>query len=206
MLLNVTPKLQHKDTHTLNLDGDPEIGQSRWDSAHETDGDWTVGNGTPVRVSPLDNMYCTRASISMIVAYHGGNLSMDYISYWYHGEGEPEGDLGHGLGMWPNGNLAAGTGKKAFDWAMNGNAVTSSRGKPTFNQIKSWIDAFRPMLVVENNDAHSVVLNGYNTEGELVYRTDPWTATGSWVSLASWNISEYHVPPRLAIPLIPRSD
>lgn len=205
-LLPVTPKLQHKDTHTLNLDGDPEYGQSRWDSSHETDGDWTIGNGTPVRVSPLDNMYCTRAAISMIVAYFGGNLSMDYISYFYYGGGEPEGDLGHGKGMWPNGNLAAGTGKKAFDWAMNGNAVTSSRGKPTFAQIKTWIDGNRPLLVVENNDTHSVVLNGYNTEGELVYRTDPWTATGSWVSLASWNISEYHVPPNLAPPLIARSD
>jgi uncharacterized protein YfaP (DUF2135 family) len=204
--LNVTPKLQHKDTHTLNLDGDPETGQGRWDSAHETDGDWIVGNGTPVRATALDNMYCTRASISMIVAYHGGNLSQDYISYFYRGEGAPEGDLGHGLGMWPNGDLAAGTGKKAFDWAMNGNAVTSSRGKPTFAQIKAWIDANRPLLVVENSDSHSVVLNGYNTEGELVYRTDPWTATGSWVSLASWSISEYHVAPKLAIPLIPRSD
>jgi uncharacterized protein YfaP (DUF2135 family) len=204
--LNVTPKLQHKDTHMLNLDGDPEAGQSRWDSAHENDGDWTVGNGTPVRVSPLDNMYCTRASISMIVAYNAGNLSMDYISYFYQGEGEPEGDLGHGKGMWPNGDLAAGTGKKAFDWAMNGNAVTSSRGKPTFAQVKGWIDADRPILIVENNDAHSVVLSGYNTEGELVYRIDPWTATGGWVSLATWNVSEYHVAPKLAIPLIPRSD
>lgn len=204
--LNVTPKLQHKDTHMLNLDGDPETGQSRWDSSHENDGDWTIGNGTPVRAGPLDDMYCTRASISMIVAYHGGNLSMDYISYFYRGEGEPEGDLGYGKGMWPNGNLAAGTGKKAFDWAMNDNAVTSSRGKPTFAQIKEWIDADRPLLIVENNDAHSVVLSGYNTEGELVYRIDPWTATGGWVTLASWNVSEYHVPPKLAIPLIPRSD
>lgn len=204
--LNITPKLQHKDTHTLNLDGDPETGQSRWDSAHEDDGDWTVGNGTPVRVSPLDNMYCTRASISMIVAFHGGDISMDRLSYFYYGGGAPEGDLGHGKGMWPNGNLTTGTGLKVFDWAMNGNAVTSSRGKPTFNQIKGWIDADRPLLVVENGDAHSVVLNGYNTEGELVYRTDPWTASGSWVSLASWNISEYHVPPALASPLTPRSD
>ena len=62
---------------------------------------------------------------------------MDYISYFYYGEGAPEGDLGHGQGMWPNGNLAAGTGKKAFDWAMNGQAVTSSRGKPTFAQVKA---------------------------------------------------------------------
>lgn len=205
-LLPITPKLQHKDTHTLNLDGDPETGQSRWDSSHENDGDWTIGNGTPVRVSPLDNMYCTRAAISMIVAYFGGNLSMDHISFFYYGGGEPEGDLGHGKGMWPNGNLAAGTGKKAFNWAMNDNAVTSSRGKPTFAQVKTWIDENRPMLIVENSDAHSVVLNGYNTEGELVYRTDPWTGTGGWVSLATWSISEYHVPPNLTPPLIARSD
>ena len=137
----------------LDLDGSTETGQSRWDSAHETDGDATAGNGTAVRANNLDNMYCTRASISMIVAYHGGKLSQDRIAFQGYGGGPPEGDLGHGIGMWPNELKNQGTGTNLFDWAMNGNAVTSSRGKPTFDQVKQFIDAGRPMLTVENNDA-----------------------------------------------------
>lgn len=204
-LLGVIPKLQHKDTRMLDLDGSSETGPGRWDSAHETDGDLIVGNGTPVRANNLDNMYCTRASISMIVAYHGGNLSQDRIAYFGYGGGPPEGDLGHGVGLWPNQLATQGSGINVFNLAMNGNAVTSSRGKPTFAEVKGWIDAGRPMLVVENNDAHSVVLDGYLDLLflELAHRVDPWTATSSWVLYSSWNISEYHVPPA---GVTPRSD
>ena len=204
-LLGVTPKLQHKDTRMLCLDGHNETGQHRWDSAHEDDGDWTVGNGTPVRGEPHDDKYCTRASISMIVAYHGGNLSQDRISYYAYGGGAAEGDLGCGRGLWPNQHSTWGTGKNVFDWAMNGNAVTSSRGKPTFTQVKGWIDAGRPLLIVENNDRHSVVLDGYLdlVLWKLAHRVDPWTASGSWVSWDTWNVSEYHVPPA---GVTPRSD
>jgi hypothetical protein len=134
----------------------------------------------------------------MIVKHHGGDLFQDRISYFYYGGGPPEGDLGNGRGAWPNGNLTSGTGRKIFDWAMNGNVVTSSRGKPNYDtQVKTWIDAGRPLLIVENNDRHSVVLSGYLDLilWELAYRVDPWTGTGSWVSYDSWNISEYHVAP-----------
>ena len=205
VLLNVTPMLQHKDTRMLDLDGSPETGQGRWDSAHETDGDLIIGNGAPIRANNLDNMYCTRASISMIVDYHGGNLSQDRISFHAYGGGTPEGDLGHGTGLWPNEQATHGSGTNVFDWAMNGNPVTSSRGKPTFDQVKSWIDAGRPMLVVENNDRHSVVLDGYLDLlfFELAHRVDPWTATSSWYLYSTWNITEYHVPPS---GVTPRSD
>lgn len=209
VLLGVTPALQHKDTMMLDLDGDTETGQARWDSAHETDGDATAGNGTPVRANNHDNLYCTRASISMIVAYHGGKLSQDRIAFYAYGGGAPEGDLGNGIGLWPNGDIRPGTtrGRQTFDWAMNGNAVTSSRGKPTFDQIKGFIDANRPMLVVEDNVTylHSVVLDGYLDLPffKFVHRIDPMTATGSWVLHSSWKIDEYHVPPAS---VTPRSD
>jgi len=204
-LLGVTPKRQHKDTRMLCLDGHNETGQHRWDSAHENDGDWIVGNGTPIRGCRHDDHYCTRASIAMIVAYHGGNLSQDRISYYAYGKGAPEGDLGCGSGLWPNKLSSWGTGKNVFDWAMNGNAVISSRGKPTFTQVKNWIDAGRPMLIVENHDSHSVVLDGYLDLifWELAHRVDPWTASGSWVSWDSWDVTEYHVPPA---GVTPRSD
>ena len=207
--LGVTPFLQHKDTLMLDLDGDTETGQARWDSAHETDGDATAGNGIPVLANSHDNMYCTRASIAMLVAYHGGKLSQDRIAHYAFGGGPPEGDLGNGIGLWPNGSIISGTvrGRQLFDWAMNGNAVTSSRGKATFDQIIGWIDANRPMLVVEDHGTwlHSVVLDGYLDLPlfKFVHRIDPLTATGSWVLYSSWNLVEYHVPPT---GVTPRSD
>jgi len=203
--LGVTPLLQHKDTKMLNLDDDPETGPGRWDSSHEDDGDWIVGNGTPVRATALDDWYCTRASMAMIVAYHGGDLSQDRISFYEYGGGIPWGDLGDGKGMWPNQYSTWGEGKNAFDWVMNGAQVTSSRGKPSFDQVKGWIDQNRPLLVVENNDRHSVVVDGYLDWPllKLAYRVDPATATGDWMLWSSWNVSEYHVAPS---GVTPRSD
>ena len=190
----------------LNLDGDPETGSGRWDSAHESDGDWIVGNGTPLRATALDDKYCTRAAIAMIVGYWGGSLSQDRISYAAYGGGDPEADLGRGRGLWPNALKTHATGKNIFDWAMNGE-VTSSLGKPTFAQVVGWIDDTRPLLVVETypESNHSVVLDGYRSSsaGELAHRLDPWTATSDWVEWSTWNVIEYHVAPATATP---RSD
>ena len=205
-LLGVTPQLQHKDSLMLCFDGQHRTGQDRWDSAHEDDGDWEVGNGNPLRSNAHDNNYCTCASISVIVDYHGGSLSQDRISYYKYDGGPPEGDLGHGLGLWPDELCTWGTGTAGdddvFTWAMNGGTIDCGQGKPTFTQVRDWIDAGRPLLVVENNDRHSVVLDGYDTDGNLAHRVDPWTATSSWVSYATWNITEYHYPAMNA----PRSD
>jgi len=148
-----------------------------------------------VRGESHDDMYCTRAAISMIVDYFGGSLSQDRISYYHYGGGDPEDDLGHGKGLWPCQSGSWSTGDCVFGWALNGSAPTSIRGKPTFTQTRNWIDASRPILIVENNDQHSVVMDGYDTNGNLAHRVDPWTATASWVSWSSWNVSEYHVPP-----------
>ena len=197
-LLNVTPQLQHKDSRMLCLDGHSETGRFRWDSAHENDGDWNIGNGTPVRGDLHDNWYCTRAAISMIVDYFGGSLSQDRISFMHFGGGPPEGDMGHGQGLWPCHSGSWSGGDCVFGWALNGAAPTSSRGKPTFAQARGWIDANRPILIVENGDRHSVVMDGYNTTGTLAHRVDPWTGAASWISWNSWSVSEYHVPPAAA--------
>ena len=206
VVLGVTPQLQHKDSRMLCVDGHRLDGHDRWDSAHEDDGDWTVGNGNALNSTLHDNWYCTRASISMIVDYHGGSLSQDRIAYHKYDGGPPEGDLGHGIGMWPDKRCTWGTGvindDDVFTWAMNGGAIDCGRGKPSFDQVRAWLDAGRPILVVENNDEHSVVVDGYDMTGNLVHRIDPWTATGSWVSYATWNISEYHAP----VVNAPRSD
>ncbi|MCB0114354.1 MAG: hypothetical protein KDD84_09700, partial [Caldilineaceae bacterium] len=200
-VLGVTPQLQHKDTRMLCLDGDPEFGIYRWDSAHEIDGDLIVGDASPVRGSPHDDWYCTRASISMIADYHGSKLSQDRISYYAYGGGVPEGDLGHGIGLWPNQGCTQGGGKNVMWWAMNDATGVCARGKPSFAAVKSWIDAGRPALFVENNDAHSVVMAGYWEfnwfffSWQFAYRVDPWTNSGGWIWYNSWNVSEYHVPP-----------
>jgi len=195
VVLGITPQLQHKDSRMICLDGHNETGQHRWDSAHEDDGDWIVGNGNPVRGEPHDDWYCTRAAISMIVDYFGGHLSQDRISYFHFGGGTPDGDMGHGIGLWPCESGSWGTGDCVFGWALNGTAPTSSRGKPTFAQVRGWIDAGRPILIVENGDSHSVVMDGYDTNGNMAHRVDPWTASASWVSWNTWNVTEYHVPP-----------
>ena len=101
----------------LCLDGDPELGISRWDSAHEADADLIVGNGAPRRGNPHGDWYCTRASISMIADYYGSNLSQDRISFYAYGGGVPEGDLGHGVGLWPNQGCTQGGGKNVMWWS-----------------------------------------------------------------------------------------
>jgi Mg-chelatase subunit ChlD len=197
-LLGITPQFQHKDSRMLCVDGHHRTGQDRWDSAHEDDGDWNAGNGNAIRSTPHDNMYCTRAAISMIVDFYGGSLSQDRISYYHYDNPSPEDDLGHGKGLWPDERCTWGSGvvgdDDVFTWAMDGGSLDCSRGKPSFADIRAYIDAGRPVLIVENNDQHSVVCDGYDTTGQLLHRVDPWTNSGGWVSYATWNISEWHCP------------
>ena len=155
-VLAITWQLQHKDTHMLDLEGSPENGQARWDSAHEDDGDWTVGNGDPVLANALDESYCVRASTAMMASYYGGNLSQDRISYEFYKakSSGPDTDLGHGAGPkepeiidW-------------LDWALGDpHAVTHISGKPAFSQIRQWIDQDRPIGNII--PGHMRVIDGY---------------------------------------------
>ncbi|MEZ4641761.1 MAG: SUMF1/EgtB/PvdO family nonheme iron enzyme [Chloroflexota bacterium] len=156
-VLGITWQLQHKDTRMLDLEGSPENGQARWDSAHESDGDWAVGNGTPVLVNELDRWYCVRASTAMIASYYGGDLSQDRISYEFFKDRNsgPDTDLGHGTGPveveiidW-------------LDWALGDpHAVTYHSYKPDFDMIRQWIDEGRPIGNVI--PGHMRVIDGYN--------------------------------------------
>ena len=188
--LGVIHKVQRKDTYMLCLgwgsNGEPFDGQFAWDRPHPTDLPHETG-------SLLDDKYCARASVSMIVSYYGGTLSQDRISYYYfeewsgspHRDGKPEGDLGCGSGMW---------GEDVLSWALNGATLTHHNGKPSFsNQIELWIDQNRPIYIhyvwydggVENR--HAMVIDGYDTYGEKVHVLDPWNIAGSewdkvWIS------------------------
>lgn len=143
--------------------------------------------------------------MAMIVSFHGGNLRQDRISYEEYGGVDPTGDLGHGQGLWPDENATCGSGNNISNWAMNNATVTSSRGRPTYVQVKGWIDDGRPVLIVENGGRHSVVLDGYRDWPlrKEAHRVDPWTATGAWMVYDSWSITEYHVAPSS---VTPRSD
>ena len=192
VVLGISWQLQHKDTLMLDLDGSPETGQARWDSAHEDDGDLIVGNGTPIRANDLDNAYCVRASISMLASYYGGQLSQDRISYQIFGGGIPEGDLGHGIGV----NIS--DVDTTLSWAL-GNNIYRQNGKPSFDEIKDWLDSGHVLGSVI--PGHMRVIDGY-MEYEIgpismlrfIHLLDPWDRA-KWVLYDFDNIQAVWVGP-----------
>jgi formylglycine-generating enzyme required for sulfatase activity len=224
ILQGIPPIKQHKDSRLLNLGGDNECPDEansseyencklRWDSSHEEDGDWEIGNGEPATTtqkSDLDRMYCTRAAIAMIADFYGGNLSQDRISFEAFSKNDDgslniDDALGHGKGLWP-------TDKNIFAWALGvkENDILQGGSKPTYSQIKYWIDNNQPILLVKeqrnnifNNifdktEKHSGVLIGYRETStlDLVLINDP--GTGKSV-VRNWpdyqGIHSYYVAP-----------
>lgn len=177
-VLGITWQLQHKDTNMLCLDGDAETGNEPWNAPHSVRG--THGRN-----------YCVRASVSMIASYYGGNLSQDRITYETFKGGGPEGDLGHDV---PFTGVQA---RASLSWALGTN-VPAQFGKPTFAQIKAWIDADRPMRAVI--PGHSRALDGYLefdigiTSWQFLHILDPWDRA-KWVSYADDNIIYVQVGP-----------
>jgi formylglycine-generating enzyme required for sulfatase activity len=188
--------LQHKDTRMLDLEGSPENGRARWDSSHENDGDWTVGNGQPVIANNLDRWYCVRASTAMIVSYYGGDLSQDRIAYEFYSSRStgPETDLGYGTGPQEEEII------DWLDWALGDpHAVTYSSGKPDFSLIVQWVNEDRAIGSII--PGHMRVIDGYNdgplgmdfvhvldpTLGEQwkLYSTDPIEAV--WIGPSGSN-------------------
>lgn len=178
-VLDVPWQGQHKDTQMVCLDGDPETGPGAWDTAHASPG--THGSN-----------YCVRASISMLAAYYGGQLSQDRISYHIFGGGPPEGDLGHNRGVLQSGIT------EVVSWAL-GVHVPAQSGKPTFVQIQSWIDDERPVLALI--PGHIRVIDGYlealrpgEDPWQFVHLLDPWNQA-QWVLYADDPITSVWVGP-----------
>jgi len=176
--LGITWQLQHKDTNMLCLDGDPETGNFAWDRPHTSRG-------------IHGNMYCARASIAMMASYYGGRLSQDRISYEIFKGGEPEGDLGHNVGV------TLGQIDTAVSWALGTN-IARQDGKPTFQQIKNWIDANQPIGSVI--PGHMRVIDGYwefslgPVNFQFIHILDPWDRA-KWVNYADDNIIHVWVGP-----------
>jgi len=189
--LGIAAIRQHKDTGMLCLGGCPENGNTRWDAEH-------------TGFNAHDRWYCTRASIAMAAKHFGGNLSQDYISYYAYGKGEPEGDLGHEMGLWPN------AAKRAIEahgfvlkWAMGDVAVTTIPGADlTAERVKTYINANRPLVVVDTGPPlHTCVIDGYTTITQAgktrfgVHWIDPGNATETkYLFPFPYNLTRVHVP------------
>lgn len=189
--LGIVAKQQHKDTGMLCIEGCPEEGNSAWDREHTA---WNLH----------DQWYCTRASIAMAASHYGGRLSQDYISYYAFGRNDPEDDLGHGIGLWPNDNaLPANAHGHVLQWAMNGGAITTvPPANLTFAQLKGFIDARRPLVIVQDTGAtlHTCVIDGYthlqvlNLDVLIIHLIDPWGAKERAHVFGTVQLVRVHVP------------
>jgi outer membrane protein assembly factor BamB len=148
----------------LCIEGCPLYGPDAWDIPHENR-------------SSHDSERCIKAAISMVNSYYGGHLSQDRIAYFvYHetlGYESPQNDLGHGKGIIGL-NLPP-----ILSWALNGASVARMQGKPGFDEIKYWIDHNIP-IIRDHGDKHwMTVIDGYDTEGQMIHVIDPLTASES---------------------------
>jgi len=176
VILDVPYLSQHKDTGMLLLESPSSSGAHAWD----------VDHGQLDTSDKADNMNCALASIAMVVAFHGGDLSQDRIGFeHFRGRAEgPEEDLNYGDGFlvdeWAS--LAA--------WALGTNVVTERRiGEygtaaelsldDMWRTVVAEIDADRPVIV--RVPGHAMVGTGYLVENGERWITvnDPWSAAGS---------------------------
>ncbi len=171
-----------KSTRLLCLDGDNEgdsttdYSEESWDAVHPED--WFEHGENN----------CTRASIAMITSKYTDSLdlSVDRLAYqlfenqgnpiWNIGQvGDPRFDLGHTEGTrtcGADGNEA----RTLLAWALgvDRNAIFYSQSKPSFAQIRTWIDNGQP--VMRSWNGHSTVIGGYRvlddgTEQVLIFDT-----------------------------------
>lgn len=157
---------QHKDTQMLLLESKNETGVHAWDVAHpELD-----------RSDPADNGNCVLASIAMINAFYGGDLSQDRIGFevFHDSFPGPEYDLMYGQGLYSDQTT------QALAFALEGESVF--RQQPdTFDVDVLWadvqlgIDVGAPILAAKR-PGHAIVITGYyeDTLTRYVMINDPW--------------------------------
>ena len=204
VVLPITWLRQRKDSPLLCLDGDNE-GNPAAPAPKET---WDAMHPDAIYVHGRNN--CVRASIAMIVTNYGGNLSQDRLSYqllenWgspIENQGEvsnPRVDLGHDRTTLVCGGDGS-NGGRLLAWALGINLgdFTYQYAKPTFAQVRNWIDAGRPIM--RFHSGHQTVIGGYRTLGDGTQQVrlfDPWSAV-TWETYSGVNITCYYVPPAAA--------
>jgi Mg-chelatase subunit ChlD len=186
-VLGITPVRQNKDSRLLCLDGDPE-GDPTTDNPEDA---WDAV--APCTVPPCADttkyehgtMYCVVASIRMMASYYGGNLTMDRIAY--HIAQEWTGNTHAGTNdSNPNNDLAHDDGWSYHDeedegisWALDTTLVATD-GKPSFNDIKNWIDDDRPIMF--RRPGHLMVMDGYREDNgdQYIHILDPDQPPDCW--------------------------
>ena len=189
-LLPVPLILQRKDTALLSVEGD-ETGLRRWDGA------W------PLRVTP----YCARASIAMIAAFFGGNLSQDRISYagdkdWISG---PRRDL-NVLGGWEDAAI-----KSALTFALGAaprldfdrsQVAAYVRQKADLTNLfwtlhRNEIDAGFPILATTQFHAWVIVGYGEDERGKYFTLNDPAIGQYDWIVVPGEGVddADLYLPP-----------
>ena len=192
ILPRIAWQLQHKDTPMLCLDGcllTATATEGAWDKPHTTRG----SHG---------DKYCVAASMSMLHSYYGGQVSQDRLSYNMTKSAAPEAELMH--------NKTPPSWQSIYDaltyFLGIAGPIAWQQGKPTFAQIKNWVDANQPSITVFGNwdgSSHARVMDGYFEAGthQKIHILDPWTRdTGAgnnfgWVNYADDNIISYWVGP-----------
>lgn len=221
--LGIAWQIQHKDTPLLDM-------SEQGDNTRTGDGAWDAAHPDERRVVEHDNHYCQVASMSMIASYYGGDISQDRLSYYAIREYP---DSSRGLDpdrdcspdpdacrpdvkddFWGGRNkgLEAATWMLGYDYDDWSDIDRNSYDPPTstipFNDIKTWIDAGRPLMVIK--PGHVMVIDGYRTGAmDQVHLLDPWSAaswkpytdTGS-IQKINW-VAVYPAP---GTPPAPRSD
>lgn len=189
--LAVPHYFQHKDTEMLCISSEPAYFNPplRRPGCNENAGNTGPWDGAhPANHATNCNhcgMYCVRASIQMINHFHkgaGADMSQDRLSVQACGglHPGPEQDLGHARGL-----LWATETPNTYSWALGGVQVTQDNS-PSFNEMKTEIDAGRPVLV--GNSGHAMVISGWRIHNGVnqIHLLDPWpTAPSGWMN---WNV------------------
>lgn len=205
-VLGIANIRQNKDSYLLGLDGAPEgdpttnTPENAWDSPAPC----VTAPCTDYTKYTHGRQYCVRASIRMMASWYngGGVLSMDRISYhvleeWSGNthpganDGIPDNDLGYNRGMYYPDEEDEG-----ISWALN-TTITTPGGKPSFADIKSWIDNNRPIMF--RNPGHMMVIDGYReTDGnQYIHVLDPDQPPDleRWQDYSTQTIDGYWVGP-----------
>jgi hypothetical protein len=126
-----------------------------------------------------------------MVSFYGKSLSQDRIAYFTEeentgvGNGIPEGDLAHGIGM-SYSSIDGGEETEALEWATD-ETTTFMDANPTFAQIQAWIDNSQPIMT--RKPGHLRTMNGYRVDDagtQWVHIMDPWSGE-RWETFTTWD-------------------
>jgi hypothetical protein len=182
-ILNVPLIEQHKDTHMLLLESNRQDAGHEWDQPHPAldETDWA------------DNMNCGLASIAMINAYKGGQLSQDRIGYQilpglYQVPG-PEWDLMYARGLF------APELQALLDWALGTASVMTphSARADFYRDVQTSIANDMPLVLFR--PGHFVVISGWRDVGDRhkIFINDPWHAHRGFLDVNRYDIWAYWV-------------